>query len=336
MKYIVLLWPHANARYRTETQKLATAEAQIMLGRVCPQACVRAAQYMDMPAVEVETSEALDERSVAALQGMSLIYGLFEALPDGALKPVAGREKLYLGEDLPGILKYKGKTNELFTLLLVNAALYSSDFWREDRPLRMLDPMCGRGTTLFTGANRGWMCVGSDLDKSDLKEAEVFFKRYLEYHRFKYTLNRGSLTVKGGKAAPCVQFDFSDTNEHFKQKQTAGLKLVNLDAADVRGAFGMRAFDLIACDLPYGVQHASQGGSLEALLAKVLPGWFDAVAPGGAVVVSFNAQTLPVKKVWAQMEHAGFAPLCEGPYTQFSHWVEQAVTRDVAVCRKER
>ena len=35
------------------------------------------------------------------------------------------------------------------------------------------------------------------------------------------------------------------------------------------------------------------------------------------------------------MAQAGLEPLCEGPYQNFAHWVEQAVTRDIAVCRRK-
>ena len=194
--------------------------------------------------------------------------------------------------------------------------------------------MCGSGTTLFVGANRGWQCTGTDVDKADLKEAETFFKRYLEYHRFKHALERESFTLKGKKSAPGAAFTFADTPEHFRQKQTASLKLISCDATEAREAFGSRAFHLIACDLPYGVQHASQGGSLEKLLARALPGWRGMLKPGGTVAVSFNAQTLKREKVLHLMEEAGLEPKRGGAYEGFSHWVEQAVTRDVAVARR--
>lgn len=335
MKYIFLLWPHANVRYRNETCKLAEAELKILLGRVAPETEIARAEVAGLPALKLNCPKELDGRAVAAVRGHSLLYGLFEYRPDGALMPVAGRERAYLGEDLPGILKYKGKTNELFTQFLVNLALYSGDFWNQDAPLNLLDPMCGRGTTLYVGANRGWNCTGADVDRADLREAEQFFKRYLEYHRFKHTLERGSLTVQGHTSAQSVQFTFSDTSENYKQKKTATLRLVNADACGVRETFGARSFHMIVCDLPYGVQHLSSGGNLETLLAKMLRGWREALKPGGTAAISFNAQTLKPDTVLNLMESAGLEPLRDEPYRQFSHWVEQAVTRDVAVARRK-
>ena len=334
MKYIILLWPHANARYRNEAHKLARAELSVILHRVAPGARIGEADLAGMPAIALECDSPLSEDCIAALRGHSLLYGLFAGGEDGALRPLAGRERPYLGEDLPGILKYKGKTNELFTQMLVNIALYSSDFWRPGGEIRLLDPMCGKGTTLFVGANRGWACTGSDVNRAELREAEQFFKRYLEYHRFKHGVVRDALTLPGGRSAPGVRFTFSDAAENFKQGRTASLRLVNLDAADVRSAFGARAFHLIACDLPYGVQHAARGASIERLMAGALPAWRESLVQGGAVAVSFNAQTLKPGDVRAWMARAGLEPLDDGPYQQFSHWVEQAVTRDIAVARK--
>ena len=54
------------------------------------------------------------------------------------------------------------------------------------------------------------------------------------------------------------------------------------------------------------------------------------------MAVSFNAQTLKREKVLNLMEEAGLEPKRGGAYEDFSHWVEQAVTRDVAVARRVR
>ena len=168
MNYTILLWPHANARYRTESARLALAELEMLLRRIAPDAKAAVGESAELPTLEIQCASPLSDADVAALRGLSLLYALFERRGD-ALIPLAGREQAYLGEDLPGILKYKGKTNELFTQLLVNVALYCGDYLASPEPIRLLDPMCGRGTTLFVGANRGWQCTGTDVDKADLK-----------------------------------------------------------------------------------------------------------------------------------------------------------------------
>ena len=240
-----------------------------------------------------------------------------------------------MGADLPGILKYKGKTNELFLQLLINVALYSGGYaHKAGGQLELLDPMCGRGTALFVAANRGWNATGTDLDKNDLSEAEKFLKRYFEYHRMKYAFKREARTVPGAKSVPVSCFSYADAPAHFKAGETCTLRLANADAARTREIFGREKFHMVVCDLPYGVQHASLGGSIEGLLARALPEWCAALKKGGTVALSFNALTLKTERVLDLMEAAGLEPMRGGAYAGFSHWVEQAVTRDIAVARR--
>ena len=343
MQYLMLLWPHANARYQAQTVKLAQAELRLMLDRYAPQAVVEAQDVMAMPCLRVDFPAVPDAAALEAVRGHSLLYGLFERRADGALVPAAGRLPDAVGGDLPAILKYKGKTNEMFLQLLLNVALYAGDFWRGgDGRLCVLDPMCGRGTGLFVAANRGWDAVGADVDRNDLKEAEQFLKRYLEYHRFKHAVSRESRTIRGGKGAQACRFEFSADPGAFKAGRAQSLSLVNLDAAQADAAFGKGAFHIIACDLPYGVRHDAQlpagadrrGNWLESLLSRALPAWKAALKPGGSIAVSFNAQNFKPERVRALMADAGLEVMQGGAYEDFSHWVEQAITRDIAVCRK--
>ncbi len=336
MRYKMLLWPHANARYQSETLKLAEAELRLMLDRLCPEAEISPSDMMDMPCLQIELPEALREDVIAALRRHSLLYGLFEDR-QGLLAPVSGRAPAKVGADLPAILKYKGKTNEMFLQLLVNAGLYAGDFWPgADAPLSLLDPMCGRATCLFVAANMGWDATGADVDRNDLREAEKYFKRYLEYHRMKHGVTRGSRTLKKGSAPEC-RFDYAPEGEAPRRSLT----LLQLDAAKGE-ALGRNAFHLIACDLPYGVRHDAQlpqgartgGNWLEALLRQALPHWRDALKKGGTVALSFNAQSFRGERVRALLSEAGFQVMTGGPWDGFSHWVEQAITRDIAVGRK--
>ncbi|MBQ8507353.1 MAG: hypothetical protein IJ466_08000 [Clostridia bacterium] len=335
MKYCMLLWPHANVRYQNETLKLAQSELKLMLDIFAPDAEISVYEGLNMPALEIRTPDEMDARLISAIRGHSLLYALFEIRDGGLLLPVAGREEAFVGSDLPGILKYKGKTNELFLQLMTNVALYAGGFARRGAErLELLDPMCGRGTTLFVGANRGWNTTGTDVDRNDLSEAEKFLRRYFEYHRMKHAMKKEARTVPGAKSAAVTQFAFSDTPEHFKAGESCSLRLANADAARVREIFGKEKFHMIVCDLPYGVQHASVGASPEKLLRQALPGWKEALKKGGAIALSFNAQSFKTEKVRILLEEAGLEVKRGGAYDGFSHWVEQAVTRDIAVAKR--
>ena len=337
MHYKMLLWPHANARYQNEALKLAAAELGLMLARLEPLARVAPDEGLGMPCLDIAVDAPLSGDVVRALRRHSLLYGLFEAR-DGLLAPVTGRMEAAVGQDLPAILKYKGKTNEMFLQLLINAALYAGAFWQEgDAPLVLLDPMCGRATGLFVAANYGWDTLGSDVDRADLKEAEQYFKRYLEYHRFKHTVSRASRTLKQGNAPEC-RFEYAP--DAHAQRRT--LSLLSLDAARVGEALGRNSCHLIACDLPYGVRHDARlggggngkGNWLETLLRQALPGWRQVLKPGGAIALSFNAQNMKLGRLRELMAQAGLEVLEGGPYDGFAHWVEQSITRDIAICRK--
>lgn len=338
MKYTMLLWPHSNVRYQNETLKLAKSELELMLHCYAPEVTVLADEDERMPALTIEAPEALSAELLHAIGDHSLLYVLFENQENGALLPVQYRNSAYVGGDLAGILKYKGKTNEFFLQLLINAALYAGKFakYGSQRPMNLLDPMCGRGTTLFVAANRGWNTTGSDIDKNDLSEAEKFLKRYFEYHRMKHTLKRSSRTVPGAKPVSVSEFSFADTPEHFKDGDLRTLRLANVNAERIRETFGAGKFELIVCDLPYGVQHSSVGDSPEKLLEKALVGWKEALKRGGSIAVSFNAQSLKREKVLGLMEKVGLVAMRGGAYENFSHWVEQAVTRDLAVAVKKQ
>ena len=316
MRYTMLLWPHANARYQVETEKLARAELEVMLARLGVEYTWEEGSLNGLPALGF-AARALAPAEAAVLARHSLLYALFERREDGALLPLFGREAPRVGADLAGILKYKGKTNETFTQLLVNLAWLAG---KMPEKAHLLDPMCGRGTTLFVALNFGWDATGSDVDRAALREAEQFFRRYLEYHRFKHATQRGSLTLRGKKSAPYTSFALP----------AGALRLAEVDAARVREAYGQGKFDVLCTDLPYGVQHGANM-PLEALLRLALPAWAETLKHGAAMALSFNAQTLPARKVRALLAGAGLRVLEGGPYDRFEHWVEQAVTRDVAV-----
>lgn len=316
MHYTMLLWPHANARYQVETEKLARAELEVMLSRLGMEYTWEEGGVAGLPSLDF-AARPLADAEATVISRHSLLYALFERREDGALLPLLGREAPRVGGDLPGILKYKGKTNENFTQLLINLAWLAGNM---PEKAHLLDPMCGRGTALFVALNRGWDATGADIDRAALREAEQFFKRYLEYHRFKHTTRRGSLTLRGKKSAPYTAFTLP----------AGTLRLAEVEATRAREAFGAGKFDLLCADLPYGVQHGSNM-PLETLLRLALPAWAETLKRGAAIALSFNAQTLPARKVRALLAGAGLRVLEGGPYDHFEHWVEQAVTRDIAV-----
>ena len=331
MIYRILLWPHANARYQAESVKLGRAELELTLRRVCPDAMLTDQTESALPLLEFSAPEALTTEALRALSDFSLLYALFECA-DGWMRPVVSRAEAYLGHDLPSILKYKGKTNEQFTALTQNVALHSARFrLKPGERLRFLDPMCSRGTSLFLAVNRGWDADGGDISAPDIRELNQFFKRYLEYHRFKHKIESKSFTVKGAKPVAATICQFANDPEAFRMGETVTLRTAEGDCGKIAHCLNKSGYHIICCDLPYGIQHSAGKETFEQLLRRVLPAWKNALVPGGSPALSFNINTLPAAKVRALMEQSGFEAQQGVAYDRFPHWVEQAVTRDIAV-----
>lgn len=329
MTYALLLWPYSNARYEVAVREPAMAELELILASVgISEKC----EYRELSGVGAlvfsRENASLSETEIQRIWTHSLAYWFGILQKDGSFLPLPGANLARIGADLPFVQKYKGKTNERFTQQLINLALYSSAFEREER-LQLLDPMCGRGTTLFQALNRGWNATGLDVDKKAIHDLLDYYEKYLQYHRLKHEKKPMSATVKGHKAVPVRMVTSEGTV----------LRVGEADAALAGAVAGRESQHLIVCDLPYGVQHApgGEGGarqSFETLLLRTLPSWREALRTGGAVAVAYNVNTLKTESVRSIMEACGLKAMRGGLYDRLEHWVEQAVTRDAAVAVK--
>ena len=338
MQYAFLLTPHANVRYRASIARIACAELTMMLaalGRAQDTVCE--GEIGGAPALVLETQREIAKREWALLAQQSSVYLFFERREDGALWPIARDHPAYVGEDLASLLKYKGKTNEMFTDALLSMALCASNFAQKcGAQLIACDPICGRATTLFLALRRGWHAVGVETDKDDVKEANDFLTRYLEFHRMKHKKTQSALTVRGQMGGRETRYVLSDTAEHFKDGDTRVLRIIQGDTRDLDILVKPASVHVMAADLPYGVQHGAAGGekSLPRLLERAFPAWYATLVPGGALAVSFNTYVTRRDGLVRMLEGAGFEVLHGGAYDTLEHWVEQAVNRDVIVAVK--
>ena len=87
----------------------------------------------------------------------------------------------HFDDDLLTIQKYAGKTNEQFTKLLLNVTLLASNHAGRmlDRRLTVLDPLCGRGTTLNQALMYGYDAIGIDTDGKDFDVYSAFIRTWL-------------------------------------------------------------------------------------------------------------------------------------------------------------
>ncbi|MBQ2953756.1 MAG: hypothetical protein IJE07_09420 [Clostridia bacterium] len=335
MEFCFQLTPHANIRYREAQLHLGKAELQCLLtglGLACPvdSTVIGGVSFLTFSA------DALSDAQLSALSRHSAALMICERQGD-LLRPLEKVSHAYLTEDLAEVLKYKGKTSAVFTRMMLNCAHAASDFFASPVPLTVLDPICGKGTTCFVALQQGMNAVGVDVDRHDLKEATDYFQRHLQFHHVKYKLEQSSRTV-GKQAVPATGFTLADTKENFRQGDVRTLTLFLADTGLTGSLLRKQPAHLIIGDLPYGVQHAPQDGrrreSFTQMLARVLPAWHDALLPGGAIALSFNALTLRRAELIQLLTDTGFTPMLEDPYADFEHFVETAVTRDFVVARR--
>ena len=328
MEYGWLIQPHPNLHYREAMAKLALAEWPLLAGQAVENP--RWQPYQGLPLLRFTAPEP----PLAAAARFSMGQALFRIGAEG-LQPVWAPEPRPL-EEMASLLKYKGKTNEIFTRFLLNLAVASGAF-RGGAELRVLDPVCGRGTGLFVAAAQGYAALGIERDKKAVQELHAFLKRYFTYHRYKHEEEHIHYTKAGKPAGDATRFAFA-TVERWKAGERQELLYVRGDAAEAEAFFRRGTVQAVFGDLPYGVQHAGHEGGAAVppvqLLRRALPAWQRVLAPGGAVALAFNSHTLKRRQVWEEMARCGLEPLCGAPYDNLEHFVEQAVMRDVAVGRK--
>lgn len=332
MTYAFLLYPHANIRYRQSLLQLAVQELSMTLSALGREAEVVPQKMGGAMFLTFEAAK-LTERDMRMLSQLASVYMLFE-MEDGKLTTLERMHPNYVGEDLPALLKYKGKTNEMFTDTMLTMALAASAFMPvHDSQLVVCDPMAGRGTTLMLALRRGYHGVGIEIGKADVKEAADYMTRYLEFHRIKYKRTDSALTVRGQVGGRENKFVFSDSAEHFKDGDTRTLRLICGDTREAEALLKPNSVHLMVTDAPYGVQKGTAGrqDSIGGTIAAALPGWFDVLKSGGVLAMSFNTHVTRREGLVRLFEKAGFEIV---QTANLEHWVEQAISRDVILARK--
>ena len=369
--------------YFKSSQKLAASEFSIVSQKLS--APVLKVEYKIIAGLEYFTfsvESILTPGDLDIVSGLSFVYALFElAAHDGAgcLLPIAKSDYCFVDEGISSILKYTGKTNELFTRMLINVAYYSQDCANEAaygsqdglqdgarevvygsldganeaaygsldsmREVRLLDPVAGKGTTLYEGLIKGFNVYGVEIGDKVVTEAYHFMKKFLETGKYKH--KSGIQKVSGvNKSFTANRYTFEIARSKAGQKSN-DVRVFEIIAGNSvhAGVFYKRGFfDMIVGDLPYGVQHGSVTNQKQGpltrnpseLLGACLGAWADVLKPGGAMVLSWNKNVLARGGVEALLGGCGLEVLDGPAYRGFEHRVDQSIVRDVAAAKKPR
>ena len=336
--YALLVSPSANRVYARAAAALTIAELGVLAETVL-EGRLGEATPERVASVEYVTFDGdLDTEGLARVANVSTAFALFERTADDAFRPVPLRRLDCLDDDLLSILKYPGKTNELFTKLLLNVTVLASGSaprMKTDR-LRVLDPLCGRGTTLNQVLMYGWHAAGVDIDSADFDTYAAFLPRWLKDKRLKHTATTAKLRRDGRTLGRRLDVELATSKQAWADGDTITLSTALTDTREAAEVFKAASFDALVTDAPYGVQHGSRSaGGLRRrpleLLAEALPGWSRLLRPGGAMGIAINVRTCPRDDAFALLRDSGLEPRDTAAYRGFEHRVDQAILRDLVV-----
>lgn len=330
--FALLVRESANRVYAGRAADLLVAELEAISPRFHTDVTdVRIESFGGVEYVVFSATEPDDHDRFLA-SNLSTTRALFEAEGDGRLRPLDLSVLAWFPSDLITIQRYRGKTNEQFTHLLLNVTVAMSDAATERSAegsrVRVVDPVAGRGTSLNRALAYGYDATGIELEKSHVDEYRNFISNYLKNNRVKHKLQQES--VRKGALAGSGRFTVTiGTGQH--------LEVVRGDAGEAVSYLPNKKFDVLVADLPYGVQHRSDKGgrrdhSPAELLQASLTGWREMLRDGAAIGLAWNTKTLRRDALQGLLEEHGFEPIELS--ASFEHQVDRSVTRDLVIARR--
>ncbi|HZN75943.1 MAG TPA: SAM-dependent methyltransferase [Micromonosporaceae bacterium] len=329
-RYTLLVAPSSNRVYGLAAPRLAAAELAAF-GSVLSTPLSDVEELRLGGVAYVGFSGSLTQRDIAYLSNVSSAYAFFEQVGD-LLRPVELSPLAKFDDDLVTIPKYAGKTNEQFTKLLLNVTLLASARAGEmlERRLTVLDPLCGRGTTLNQALMYGYDAIGIESDAKDVEAYSAFLRTWLKRKRLKHKAETHPVRRERRIVARQLEVDIGGEQR---------VSVFAADTTDARQLMRAGCCDVIVADAPYGVAHGSRtAGALSRrpleLLAAALPGWVELLRSGGALGISWNTHVASRQAAAEVLDKAGLQVVDAPAYGGFEHWVDQAITRDILVARK--
>lgn len=346
MNYLILQHPGHNRVYYNLADKLALAELKLGSQRfsvLCKN--FQIVEIENIRYLSFETDKVLSDRDLHIVSRLSFVFAIFRKDKlDGniCLLPVKKVEYEYIDRKISSLLKYQGKTNELFTKMMVNVALLSSRF-NYSGNIQLLDPVAGKGTTLFEAAVYGFDAFGIEIDAKSVHEASIYFKKYIEAERLKHTSTRRQVCGKGkSNAIHTQEFEYAKTKQEFKSGEIKKLGIICGNSQDAFKYFKKEKFHLIVGDLPYGIAHGnavdkkinSATRNPTELIETCLSGWHKILKKGGVVVVAWNVFVASKQRLSGIFSEYGFEVLAGAVYDEFEHMVDKSIKRDIIVAKK--
>ena len=360
--YAMLLLPSSNRVYNAAVDQLAQAELQCFNAAVLEHRLSKLhTQAIAGVGYLIFESPALDEQDIAYLSNLSFLFALYEQVwtveheqkaPEQKvlhLMPVPLKRLDRYDNDLLSIMKFAGKTNEQFTRMLLNTCIMASSRASDMisditsdmtyHRLRVLDPVCGRGTTLNQALMYGYNAAGIEIDKSDFDAYSVFINRWLKDKLLKHKSESVQLRKHGKTQAYRLGVKLASCKQDYKRHNVQTLDVVNADTLQAREFFKPGSFDILVADLPYGVKHGNRSAqglarSPMQLLEAAIPVWSQLLCEGGAIGLSWNTYLGKKQDIIDLLHSAGLSIYPPTRSDAFKHRVDRAIIRDIIIATR--
>jgi len=310
--YTLLLSPLAKGAFFHDYQTVAKCELELLA-----QQDIELYSRGGMDFVDIDC----DASQLENISQSSVVQGVFAKTASG-LEPIVAKPDYQLHEDFVFGSKFKGKTNELFTQFMLNVAL--SFRGPSDTPIKLLDPMCGRATTLLWAMRYGLDAKGIEQDAKALADIKQSLKKWTKLHRVKHSLVEGSAR-KNKKSQEGRFLEFKTANT---------LKVYTGDTRQAASLLGGERFDIMVTDIPYGVQHFTTDKTRDpsVVLSPALKEWKSLLKPDGVIVIGYNRNIPRRTKLENIAIEAGFAV---ESFTA-AHRMSESIVRDVIVLHHQK
>jgi len=207
-------------------------------------------------------------------------------------------------------------------------------------PITILDPLCGRGTTLSTAMMLGCNAAGVEAESKAVEAYAAYLRTYWRRKRLKHSLDISPVRREGKIIGKRLDAEVIPAG----QERSVGLTVFSGDTRQSAALFGKRKFDAVLADAPYGVVHGShtdvrgasgkRDRSAAGLISEALPVWAGQLKTGGALGLSWNSIGLSRGRLLELLAGVGLESLDFGPYREFEHRVDSSIRRDIVVAVK--